>query len=114
MVTQQLPVQRKIGCGWSGQAVPSRALGRLLGLHVALKAFPLQDVVEVRGALYAGFVGIGSSLIATRVSRWRPSVLLRIERQAQHCLRSVPPPPSRTNETEQTDHEVLDGILPTH
>lgn len=48
-------VRSSVGAGSAGgtvlTAVPSGALGRLLRLHVALAAFPLPDVVEVRIAL---------------------------------------------------------------
>ncbi|QKE84500.1 FCD domain-containing protein [Arthrobacter sp. NEB 688] len=48
-------VRSSVGAGAAGgttlTAVPSGALGRLLRLHVALAAFPLPDVVEVRIAL---------------------------------------------------------------
>ncbi|QKE85824.1 FadR family transcriptional regulator [Arthrobacter sp. NEB 688] len=48
-------VRSSVGAGAAGgttlTTVPSGALGRLLRLHVALVAFPLPDVVEVRIAL---------------------------------------------------------------
>lgn len=48
-------VRSAVGAGAAGgttiTAVPSRALGRLLRMHVALANFPLPDVIEVRIAL---------------------------------------------------------------